>query len=136
MIRLSVRFNGAVIQEKEFDQDEITIGRNANNAVQIDNVTVSGKHARIIREQTTYLEERYTYIIEDLESTNGTFVNEKKVTLRVLREKDLITVGKHTIAVSFRKFGIQDRGQSISEIEKTQQLEPDHQKKIIKRLFK
>ncbi|RJP26222.1 MAG: FHA domain-containing protein [Candidatus Abyssobacteria bacterium SURF_5] len=136
MIRLSIRFNGAVIQELEFDQDEITIGRNADNSVQIDNVTVSGKHARILRERNQHLEEKYRYIVEDLESTNGTFVNEKKVARRVLREKDLITVGKHTIAVSFRKFGLQERGQSISEIEKTQRLEPDRQKQILRKLFR
>lgn len=136
MIRLSVRFNGTVIQESEFDQDEITIGRNADNAVQIDNVTVSGKHARIIREENKHLEEKYTYMIEDLESTNGTFVNDKRINLRILREKDMITVGKHTIAVSFRKFGMQDRGGNISDIEKTQRLESDRQKRIINRLFR
>jgi pSer/pThr/pTyr-binding forkhead associated (FHA) protein len=136
MIRLSIRFNGTVIQDLEFDQDEITIGRNRDNAVQIDNVTVSGKHARIIREKNKYLEAKYTYMLEDLESTNGTFVNDKRISLRVLREKDLITVGKHAISVSFRKFGMQDRGQNISEIEKTQRLEPDRQKQIIKKLFR
>ncbi len=136
MIRLLVKFKGETIQEVDFDQDEITIGRNADNSVQIDNVTVSGKHARILRQKNQYLEEKYTYLVEDLGSTNGTFVNEKKVERRVLREKNQITVGKHTIVVSFRKFGLQDRGQSISEIEKTQRLEPDRQKHIFRKLFR
>lgn len=126
MIRLQVKFNGRVIQELESEQDEIAIGRNADNDLQIDNVTVSGRHARIIKEKNKYL-------VEDLDSTNGTYVNEKKVGRRVLRERDLITLGKHSIAVSFASFGVQARGQAIDEIEKTFKLEPGQQRQVFKK---
>ncbi len=126
MIRLIVKFNGSVIRELETDHQEITIGRNGDNELQIDNIAVSGKHARIIREKNNY-------IIEDLESTNGTFVNQKRVDRRVLRERDLITIGKHSLFVAFTKFGIHGRGENISDIEKTYQLESDQQRKIFRK---
>jgi pSer/pThr/pTyr-binding forkhead associated (FHA) protein len=126
MIKLIVKFKGSVIRELETDQQEITIGRNGDNELQIDNIAVSGRHARIVRENNNY-------VIEDLESTNGTFVNQKRVNRRVVRERDLITIGKHSLAVTFLKFGVHGRGENISDIEKTYQLEADQQREIFRR---
>jgi pSer/pThr/pTyr-binding forkhead associated (FHA) protein len=126
VIKLIVRFNGSVVRELETDHQDITIGRNGDNELQIDNISVSGHHARIIRENNKY-------IVEDLESTNGTFVNLKRVTRRVLREKDMITIGKHSLTVALTKFGVHGRGEDISEIEKTYQLESDQQKEIFRK---
>jgi pSer/pThr/pTyr-binding forkhead associated (FHA) protein len=126
MIRLIVRFNGSVVRELETDQQEITIGRNGDNELQIDNIAVSGNHA-VIRKEKNH------YVIEDLESTNGTFVNQTCVNRRVLRERDLITIGKHSLAVAFTKFGVHGRGENISDLEKTYQLESDQQREIFKR---
>jgi len=59
------------VKELKIDKDEIIIGRDPGNDVQIDNIAVSREHAKIVRDQNYYL-------IEDLNSTNGTFVNGKK----------------------------------------------------------
>ncbi len=66
----------------------LTIGRSQSNDIVIDNMSVSGLHARIDSVSATF-------IITDLESTNGTFVNEKLISTHTLRDKDLILIGKH-----------------------------------------
>ena len=72
MLRIILKFSSNVINEFKIDQDEVIIGRDSDNDVQIDNVAVSREHAKIIRGPNSYL-------IEDLNSTNGTFVNGKKI---------------------------------------------------------
>ncbi len=66
----------------------LTIGRSQSNDIVIDNMSVSGLHARIDSVSATF-------ILTDLESTNGTFVNEKLISSHTLRDKDLILIGKH-----------------------------------------
>ena len=103
MLRILLKFNDAVLREIESGKEEITIGRDAENDIQIDNIAVSGEHARILKGP-------YHYLIEDLNSTNGTFVNEEKITKRVLEENDAITIGKHTLVVAFKEHGSKSRG--------------------------
>ena len=67
-----------------------TIGRKQSNDIVIDNLAVSGKHAVIESVSANF-------VLRDLESTNGTFINKEKVTQRNLRHKDLITIGKHEL---------------------------------------
>lgn len=68
----------------------LTIGRRETNAVIIDNLAVSGTHARIECREGGYL-------LTDLESKNGTFVNGTMVTTHWLQPGDVITIGKHTL---------------------------------------
>lgn len=65
----------------------ISIGRSRVNEILIDDVTVSGQHCRIIPENGKH-------VLYDLGSTNGTFVNEKKVQRAVLRQGDVVKVGE------------------------------------------
>jgi pSer/pThr/pTyr-binding forkhead associated (FHA) protein len=81
-----------VLKELKIDQDEIIIGRDSGNDIQIDNVAVSREHARIISGPNYYL-------IEDLNSTNGTFVNGKKINKKFLQEVDEISIGKHSLQI-------------------------------------
>ena len=67
-----------------------TIGRKKSNDIVIDNLAVSGNHARIESVSTTF-------VIRDLESTNGTFVNKKKVSMHNLRHGDVLLIGKHKL---------------------------------------
>ena len=90
MARLILTFNKQVIREYPFDKDGITIGRNEDNAIVIDNLAVSGFHARIDRAGSDY-------IVTDLQSTNGTFVNDQKVASHKLSHGDNIVIGKHVI---------------------------------------
>ncbi len=69
---------------------ELSLGRAAENHVKIDDTTVSSHHARIF----TYF---YVSYIEDLNSTNGTFVNGKRVTKQVLHPGDVIHLGQYPL---------------------------------------
>jgi pSer/pThr/pTyr-binding forkhead associated (FHA) protein len=70
----------------------LSIGRAADNDIQIDDHTVSGHHAKIV----TFFNASY---IEDLDSTNGTFVNGQRVTKRTLNPNDVIQVGHHRLMI-------------------------------------
>lgn len=68
----------------------LTIGRRETNAVIIENLAVSGSHARIeCREEG--------YLLTDLESKNGTFVNGTVISTHWLQPGDVVTIGKHTL---------------------------------------
>jgi pSer/pThr/pTyr-binding forkhead associated (FHA) protein len=91
MAKLVLSFNGEPLQEYDLDQETMTIGRKAENDIQIDNLAVSAKHAKIL----TILDDSF---IEDLESTNGTFINGEKIRKHALRNGEVIAIGKHELA--------------------------------------
>jgi pSer/pThr/pTyr-binding forkhead associated (FHA) protein len=68
----------------------VSIGRREDNNVAIDNMAVSGHHAAIEAEDPNY------YVLVDLESLNGTFVNEKRIDRERLFDGDSIIIGKHS----------------------------------------
>lgn len=72
-----------------------TIGRLSDNAVVIDSPAVSSHHACVFRDGNDF-------IIEDLQSTNGTFVNDARVTRQALQNGDVVAVGKHTLVFDGR----------------------------------
>ncbi|WP_455203809.1 FHA domain-containing protein [Kaarinaea lacus] len=78
------------LNEVEFQQGTLTIGRAADNTITLDDNAVSGHHVKII----TLFNTSY---IEDLDSTNGTLVNGHKVTKRTLHSGDIISVGNHQL---------------------------------------
>ncbi len=90
MAKLIISLSDEETREFELDQEQITIGRRANNDVQIENLAVSGRHAKII----TILNDSF---IEDLNSTNGTYVNGVLVKKQVLRNGDEVTIGKNKL---------------------------------------
>jgi pSer/pThr/pTyr-binding forkhead associated (FHA) protein len=69
-----------------------TIGRLPDNTVVIDNPAVSGHHACVFPEGDQL-------VLEDLQSTNGTFVNGSRVSRHVLQHGDVVLVGKHTLVL-------------------------------------
>jgi hypothetical protein len=90
MVRLLLKFNAAIIKELPFSKGEVSIGRKTDNDIVIDNPAVSGHHARIVQQGNEY-------ILEDLNSTNGTFLRDRKVLKAPLRDKDEIGVAKHIL---------------------------------------
>ena len=82
--------NGVVQGEYELEQERLTIGRKPDNDIQIDNLAVSGKHALVI----TILDDSF---LEDLGSTNGSYVNGKLVKKHALKDGDVIAIGKHEL---------------------------------------
>lgn len=82
--------DGVVANRFLIERPALNFGRTTDNQVQIEDIAVSNRHARVIIEDD---ERGELFIIEDLNSTNGTFVNEKKVTRQRLFHDDVIRIG-------------------------------------------
>jgi predicted component of type VI protein secretion system len=88
MAKLILSLEGSVIREIPLDKERITIGRKAQNDIQIENLAVSGEHACIV----TILNDSF---LEDLGSTNGTVVNGNQIKKHILQNNDVIEIGKY-----------------------------------------
>jgi pSer/pThr/pTyr-binding forkhead associated (FHA) protein len=89
MAKLVLQFEDRVLKECSVGL-LATIGRMPDNTLVIENPAVSSHHACVFRAGDDY-------IVEDLESTNGTFVNEKRVTRHTLQSGDVVLIGKHNV---------------------------------------
>jgi pSer/pThr/pTyr-binding forkhead associated (FHA) protein len=92
MPKLILKFEAAVLKEVPVGSQPVTIGRGPDNDIQIDNLAVSSHHARVFNEEGKL-------IIEDLNSLNGTFVNNQKIQRVTLKQADQILIGKHHLVV-------------------------------------
>lgn len=90
MARLVQLLDGVAANRFALDKSRLTIGRGPDNDVEIDDLSVSVEHAVIERAGDA---EAVEYHIHDLQSTNGTFVNEEPVTSRRLHNRDVIRIG-------------------------------------------
>lgn len=90
MAKLHFSLEGNSLGEFALDKERITIGRRPSNDIHIDNLAVSGDHAVI----TTIGSDSF---LEDLNSTNGTVVNDKPVKKHVLHHNDVIEFGKYQL---------------------------------------
>jgi predicted component of type VI protein secretion system len=97
MPKLILKLDDRTIAEYAVGAHPIAIGRSPDNGIVIDNPTVSGRHARVYREGPHS-------VLEDLKSTNGTFVNDKPVARHTLLEGDRVLVGKHHLVFSQQDF--------------------------------
>ena len=96
MIKVMLKFKDRVLKEITSVDQAITIGRELDNVIRIDNPAVSKHHARIIKEQDQFF-------IEDLNSTNGTYINEKPIRRLALRDDDEVIIGKHTLKILMKE---------------------------------
>jgi hypothetical protein len=87
MSKLTLQFEGRMLKDYLVNAG-LTIGRLPDNAVIIDNPAVSGHHARVVCEGDQV-------VLEDLHSTNGTWVNTQQVTRHALKHGDVVLIGKH-----------------------------------------
>jgi pSer/pThr/pTyr-binding forkhead associated (FHA) protein len=90
MPKLILKFKEAVLKEYALENEMVTIGRIDDNTIKVDNMAVSSHHAKLIRENGDY-------VLIDLNSLNGTFVNGQKISKWILKNNDFITIGKHTL---------------------------------------
>jgi hypothetical protein len=90
MPKITITMDGAVVREVEITKTRTALGRRPYNDVVIENLAVSGEHAAL-----HMLDSDVT--IEDLNSTNGTFVNGKVVKKQLLRFGDTIEIGKYKV---------------------------------------
>ncbi len=109
--KLVLSLNASVLGEYTLDQERITIGRKPDNDIQIDNLAVSGQHAAII----TILNDSF---LEDLDSTNGTFVNGKLIKKHALKNGDVVSIGKHELKY------INEEASAEDDFEKTMIIRP------------
>ena len=93
MARLMLSLDGQVLAEYNMTKERYTIGRLPDNDVRIDNGAVSGHHALVIN----ILDDSF---LEDLNSTNGTYVNGKLIKKHALQHGDVITIGHHQLRFS------------------------------------
>ena len=90
MPKMIVSIDGVVIKEVQLTKDRTTLGRRPYNDIVIDNLAISGEHAVLqLSGSEVYL--------EDLNSTNGTYVNGKAAKKQLLRNGDTVEVGKYKI---------------------------------------
>src|SRR3954466_7236421 len=90
MPKMIVSIDGVVIKEVQLTKDRTTLGRRPYNDIVIDNLAVSGEHAVL---QMTGSE----VYLEDLNSTNGTYINGKAVKKQLLQNNDTVEIGKYKI---------------------------------------
>ena len=126
-MRLVLRFDGQDVQEFVLDKQDITIGRAATNDITIDNLAISGHHA------TVYATASGPELV-DMNSTNGTFVNEQKINRHHLKDGDIITIGKHQI-VFFKDAPFSTAG-TDTQSEATVMMSADFQQQLQKELSK
>jgi pSer/pThr/pTyr-binding forkhead associated (FHA) protein len=112
MAKLVLSLNGVVQGEYELNKERLTIGRKPENDIPIDNLAVSGKHALII----TILDDSF---LEDLGSTNGTYVNGKLIKKHALKDGDVVAIGKHEL-----KYVNEHATADDDEFEKTMIIKP------------
>lgn len=100
-VNVSVSLDSRLIEKIKFDQDKITIGRDAKNDILINNLAVSRFHAEIYRDGSNYS-------IKDLGSANGTFINGQKVEWAEVNAEDVILVGKHILKLEHQKQSVDE----------------------------
>jgi pSer/pThr/pTyr-binding forkhead associated (FHA) protein len=90
MRKLVVSLDGVVIKEVPITKDKTTLGRRPYNDIVIDNLAVSGEHAHLQLVGNDVF-------IEDLNSTNGTYLNGKAIRKQLLANNDTVEIGKYKI---------------------------------------
>jgi pSer/pThr/pTyr-binding forkhead associated (FHA) protein len=93
MASVTVSFGGEVVGEYPIDKPVCVVGRDASCEVHIDNLGVSRTHCQFIKRGQAY-------VLQDMNSANGTYVNGKRVGEHYLNDGDEILIGKHTLKYS------------------------------------
>jgi hypothetical protein len=116
MARLILSLDGQTLAEYNMTKERYTVGRLPDNDIRIDNAAVSGHHSLLIN----ILNDSF---LEDLNSTNGTYVNGKLIKKHALQHGDVITVGHHQLRY------VDDQSQQApeDEFEKTMVIQPSGQ---------
>jgi len=93
--KLLLKYEGVTLSSYNLERETMTIGRLAENDIQLDDPAVSGIHARLTIKSSEYLESIKEIYLEDMKSTNGTLVNNQKIQKQLLKHGDIVQIGKH-----------------------------------------
>jgi predicted component of type VI protein secretion system len=123
MAKLILSMDNLVLKEIPLNKERTTLGRKAHNDIQIDNLAISGEHAVIV----TILNDSF---LEDLDSTNGTFVNGQQVKKHFLQNNDVIELGKYRLKYVNEAMPLGPQ----ADFEKTMVLRPDMMRKAAEQM--
>lgn len=121
MPEIIVKYEDKVIERIVTEKKRISIGRTNDNDIVLENRGVSRKHAMIEFNNNAA-------VIIDNESLNGTFVNNRKIGEDVLRDKDVVTIGKYSLIYNCNASGPVDDG---SDLDGTMVLNTKKQKELL-----
>jgi pSer/pThr/pTyr-binding forkhead associated (FHA) protein len=125
MPALTLKFKEKVIKEYRLEKgDTLTIGRKENNDVVIENLAVSGNHAKIDAVGDGFL-------LTDLQSKNGTFVDEQLITSHYMKHKDVIMIGKHSFVFTYDEGEKQPDNQKLADMDKTMVMDTDQHRAML-----
>ena len=111
MIKLKHILNGVVVSEIDMHEGDYTIGRSQGNSLQLEDGVVSGQHAVVSVTRSKYMDAIFDIVIQDMGSTNGTYVNDIAVKKQRLNNGDQIRIGTH----EFKVFDDQAGGSTQTE---------------------
>ena len=122
MAKLILKYEASVIREIPLRKPQVSIGRAPGNDIVIDNLAVSGHHAKLLVEEGRFL-------VEDLSSLNGTFLNSQRIRKSPLKSGDEILIGKHSLV-------FEDEGHGMPIFmgpgwEKAQELPPSPEQTVV-----
>lgn len=126
MNKLILKFKDRLIKEIEMTGQQIKIGRDEDNAIMIDNIAVSRHHAKIEQVDNKC-------ILTDLNSTNGTFVNDERIKQIELTGGEKIIIGKHSIIFHSDSGSMVEEKASLADFDGTMILDTQQQKDLIAR---
>ena len=125
MPQLTLKFKNNRIQTYDIAGGQsLTIGRLEDNDIVIENLAVSGHHAKIDAVGDGYL-------LTDLQSKNGCFVNEKLAASHWLNQGDVVSIGKHLLEFSFKEGEKQTSSPQNDQRDQTMVMDTDHYRKML-----
>ena len=125
---LKVRFGGEILETRDLETDVFTVGRDTGCDLSIENIGVSSRHAMI-----TSIPGSDAYLVEDLGSANGTFVNGKRIERWYLNHNDEILVGKHTLVFK-NKDATKTRARTADEARQTYMMAASEVQSIVNKM--
>lgn len=105
LLRIRLTLNGRPVKSFAFNQDRVTIGRDPGSDIYLDNAGVSREHAAL------EITPANTYVLRDVGSANGMFVNDQPVKVHHIRENDVVVIGKFSLWFMYdedRRSDVQD----------------------------
>ena len=125
MPQLTLKFKNNRIQTYDIAGGQsLTIGRLEDNDIVIENLAVSGHHAKIDAVGDGYL-------LTDLQSKNGCFVNEKLAASHWLNQGDVVSIGKHMLEFSFKEGEKQISSPQVDQRNQTMVMDTDHYRNML-----
>ena len=119
MAKIIIKFNDVVIDQIVLKQGDTNIGRRPGSDILLDNMAVSGNHASIF----TIGEDSF---VQDLNSTNGTFVNNRRITKHHMGNGDVVTIGNHSLT-----YYNEQASKSNADLAKTVIINPHKQEEML-----